>query len=368
MQVEHQFQPHRPTLILGLIGFTRDAAAEVQRVLAAREAPAVQWRTGELAEADAWWACGARVQLLGDGSVRIGPGEPGGRSVRLSLAQVERPVAFSQPVASRDFEPTYTFRTDDPASMAAMLSTMESQWLATTAARLWIAARLVEAEGALSQRIYHVVGGGRLLAVIDRTGEIGLAPGVTAEQLDRGQWLARPLAAAYIPANFQRTTISEVLWSFALRTQEDLLPPRYRSKPLYYRRPPKLDQRLLGDEHLLVMRELFLSPAHFDDLQQRTGLAAPRLARALTALYLTGSITSNRARVPRETGLPATPQAQPQSAAQSRQESVWSPSTQSTQADAHYDFTVPARLSHDRPASSEVAQALESVARAARHA
>ena len=363
MQVEHQFQPHRPTLILGLIGFTREAAAEVQRVLDAREAPAVQWRIGELADADALWVCGARVQLLGDGSLRIGPGEPGGRSVRLSLAQVQRPVAFSQPVASRDFEPTYTFRTEDPAIMGAMLSTMESQWLGATAARLWIAARLVEAEGALSQRIYHVVGGGRLLAVIDRTGEIGLMPGVKAEQLDRGQWLARPVSAAYIPANFQRTTISEVLWSFALRTQDDLLPAHYRSKPLYYRRPPKLDQRLLGDEHLLVMRELFLSPARFTELQQRTGLDAERLARALAALYLTGSITSNRARVPREAGLPASPQ--PQSQSQSRQESVWSPSAQSTQSDPQHDFTVPARLSHDR-AAVDTAQAMETAERAAR--
>lgn len=365
MQVEHQFQPHRPTLILGLIGFTRDAAAEVQSVLAAREPPAVQWRIGELAEADAWWACGARVQLLGDGSLRIGPGQPGGRSVRLSLAQVQRPVAFSHPVASRDFEPTYTFRTEDPASMAAMLSTMEAQWLAGTAARLWIAARLVEAEGALSQRIYHVVGGGRLLAVIDRSGEIGLLPGVTAEQLDRGQWLARPSSAAYIPVNFQRTTISEVLWSFALRTQDDLLPAHYRSKPLYYRRPPKLDQRLLGDEHLLVMRELFLSPGRFDELQQRTGLSAERLARALAALYLTGSITSNRARVPRESGLPASPQPPSQAQAQSRQESMWSPSAQSTQFDPQHDFTVPARLSHDR-AAVDAAQATEIAQRAAR--
>jgi hypothetical protein len=354
MQVEHQFQPHRPTLILGLIGFAREAAAAVKGVLATRDAPAVQWRIGELGEADAWWASGARVQLLGDGSLRIGPGEPGARSVRLSLAQVQRPVAFSEPVASREFEPTYTFRVDQPASMAAMLSTMESQWLAPTAARLWIAARLVEAEGALSQRIYHVVGGGRLLAVIDRTGDIGLMPGVKVEHLDRGQWLARPSSAAFIPANFQLTTISEVLWSFALRAQDDLLPAHYRSKPLYFRRPPKLDQRLLGDEHLLVMRELFLSPARFAELQQRTGLNAERLARALAALYLTGSITANRQRVPREPGLPVS------AGPQSRQESVWSPSSQSSQADPSsqvpLDFTVPARLPQDHPAGEAAAR------------
>jgi hypothetical protein len=346
MQVEHQFLPHRPTLILGLIGFTREAAAQVASVLATRQAHAVEWRIGELADADAWWASGARVQLLGDGSLRIGPGEPGARSVRLSLAEVQRPVAFSEPVTCRDFEPAYTFRTDDAASMAAMLSTMESQWLALTAARLWIAARLVEAEGALTQRIYHVVGGGRLLAVIDRTGAIGLMPGAKVEQLDRGQWLARPSSAAFIPPNFQLTTISEVLWSFALRAQDDLLPEHYRTAPLYFRRPPKLDQRLLGDEHLLVMRELFRTPARFAELQQRTALGGERLARALAALYLTGAITANPHRVRRDAGPVASP------GPQSRHESMWSPTGHSSHPDPSsqvpLDFTVPARLPQDR--------------------
>jgi hypothetical protein len=182
--------------------------------------------------------------------------------------------------------------------------------------------------------------------VIDRTGAIGLMPGAKVEQLDRGQWLARPSSAAFIPPNFQLTTISEVLWSFALRAQDDLLPEHYRTAPLYFRRPPKLDQRLLGDEHLLVMRELFRTPARFAELQQRTALGGERLARALAALYLTGAITANPHRVRRDAGPVASP------GPQSRHESMWSPTGHSSHPDPSsqvpLDFTVPARLPQDR--------------------
>ena len=345
MQDEDAFQPDRPTLILGLIGFPREAATAVENVLAARRGEPVEWRLGALAEADAWWASGARTQLLADGSLRIGAGEPGGRSVRLSLADVQRPVAFSEPLAAPDFEPAYTFRIDEAATMAAMLATMESQWLAFTAARLWLAARLVESDGALTQRVYHIQRGGLLLAVIDRTGAIGLLPGVTVEHLEGAHWLGRPSSAAFIPPSFQRTTISELLWTYALRARTDLLPQRYRSGLLYFRRPPRIDQRQLGDDHLLVMRELCVGPATFDALQRKTGMDPTQLARTLGALYLTGSITSNQHRVPRA----PVPVLSTGSGSRPRDESVWSPTGHALDGSPAAiamarDFTVPAGL------------------------
>jgi hypothetical protein len=72
-----------------------------------------------------------------------------------------------------------------------------------------------------------------------------------------------------------------------------VLPKRYRTGELYFRRPPRLPQRLLSDAHLLLMRELSTSSGNFADLQQRTGMAAANLAKTLAALYLVGSITSN---------------------------------------------------------------------------
>jgi hypothetical protein len=342
MQFEEASQRDEPTLILGLVGFSRESRMPVEDVLAQRSAHPVQWRIGELAEADAWWACGARAQLLADGSVRIAPADAGGRSIRLSLDEVPCPVAFSEPLACRDFEPAYTFRTEDPASMAAMLSTLETRWLGATAARLWLAARLVERDGALTQRVYHLVSGGRLLAVVDRTQDIGLLPGVKVQDLEVAQWLPRPSSAAFIPPSFEVTTISELLWLYARRAEADLLPARYQSSRIYFRRPPKLAQRQLGDDHLHVMRELLACPSTFVDLQQRTGLGAVQLSRTLAALYLTGSITCSRHRVPRQPTLVA-------SRGSARHESAWSHTGQgssflSSSFALRHDFTMPARL------------------------
>jgi hypothetical protein len=97
-----------------------------------------------------------------------------------------------------------------------------------------------------------------------------------------------------IPVNWPRASISQLMWEYAQRTRRDLLPPHYRTKPLYFRRPPRLAQRQLRDAHLLLMRELVAEPGMgFEALQQSTGLADAALARYLSALYVVGSITSN---------------------------------------------------------------------------
>lgn len=83
------------------------------------------------------------------------------------------------------------------------------------------------------------------------------------------------------------------MWQYAMRTRRDALPSHYRTSMLFFRRPPRLPQRVLKDSHLLLLRELAQSPGNFEELQQRTGLVEPLLARDLAALYLVGSITSN---------------------------------------------------------------------------
>jgi hypothetical protein len=226
------FQRDPPTLILGLIGFTREHEHGLQTLLESRLHSSVRWRLGEISDADAWWVNGARAQLLDDGSLRVGGGQPGARSVRLSLAEVDRPVAFSEPLANRDFEPAYSFSIDDAASMEAMLTLLQTHWLGSVAARLWLAARLIAAERALTHRIYHVVHAGRLLAIVDRTGDIGLAPGLTVEELEEARWSSRPSSAGAIPPSFHRTTVSELVRSYALRASADLLPGRYRTEPI----------------------------------------------------------------------------------------------------------------------------------------
>jgi DNA-binding transcriptional ArsR family regulator len=75
-----------------------------------------------------------------------------------------------------------------------------------------------------------------------------------------------------------------------------VLPPRYRSSPIFFRRPPRLDPALVEEEHLLAMRELAIRPATYDDLKAQLEISDATLARTLAALYYVGSITTNRAR------------------------------------------------------------------------
>ncbi|HEY0822600.1 MAG TPA: hypothetical protein VGD76_02345, partial [Ramlibacter sp.] len=276
MTEEHdaRARPERPQLILGLLGFSPEQEREVASVLRQAGDEVRTWRLGAPGEADAWWANGARAQLLADGSVRIGPGAAGRRSVRLSLEDVDRPIAFSEPLVCSEFEPTCRFRMGDAASMLETLALIERQWLATRSASLWIAARMVSGERELASRVYHIVGGGRLLAVVDRAGDVGIHPGFGARDFGRATWVARPESARFVPQAFARIPISELLWDYALRSESDLLPPRYLSHPIYFRRPPKVAQRMLRDEHLLVMGELACGPAPCRELRQRTGLPA----------------------------------------------------------------------------------------------
>lgn len=71
-----------------------------------------------------------------------------------------------------------------------------------------------------------------------------------------------------------------------------MLPPRYRSRPVYFRHAPVVPVRWLGDSQLLLLRELAVGVGDFDALQRRTGLAHRQLTRDLASLYFAGSITT----------------------------------------------------------------------------
>jgi hypothetical protein len=216
---QQQVRGKAPTLILGMIGFSREQEQAVEQLLARRADPAVHWRLSGPAEADAWWANGARTQPQADGSLRVGAGDPGGRAVRLSLLEIDRPLAFAEPLAHGGFEPALSFRFTDPASIHAVLTVMQTRWLASTVARQWLASRLVAAEQALTDRITHVESHGRLLAVIDPAGSVGLAPSLTVQELEDASWVARPAAARFLPPSFHKTSVEELVLSYTRRTR-----------------------------------------------------------------------------------------------------------------------------------------------------
>ena len=282
-----------PVLRLGLAGYTE--AQQKTAVDAAHAAATARaaWEVVPFAEADAWWLEGSRTVLMQNQHLRVQPGVPSGRSVQIALADVDRPVAFSLPITAPGFRPAVTFALEDRHAAVDVLHQF-SGWMQTMLSQFALASSISEHQPTLGSGSWEVLRGSDLLAVVDLKLGAGVMPGVTPADFERASWCIRDHGAVIIPSAYPRASVSQLMWQYAQRTQCDLLPPHYRTQPLFFRRPPRLPQRQLKDAHLLLMRELAARPGmNFDDLQQSTGLGDAQLARCLSALYVVGSITSN---------------------------------------------------------------------------
>jgi hypothetical protein len=145
-----------------------------------------------------------------------------------------------------------------------------------------------------------------LIGIVDLEGDVGLLPGVTPAQVASADWSGRPAGAHAIPSHFSRTSIAQVMWQYVTRSDEDLLPQRYRQQDVYFRGPPRVAQRLLRDTHMLLLGQLNSHPQNFSQLQASTGLSEREVAQSLAALYFAGSITTHRGKsawVPRSATL-----------------------------------------------------------------
>ncbi|GAB3648108.1 hypothetical protein [Ramlibacter alkalitolerans] len=281
-----------PALRLGLAGFSdaqQKLAAEAAKAAAT---PRATWELASFADADAWWLDGRRTLFMPNKHLRVQPAVPSGRSVQIALSDVDRPVAFSLPLAP-DFKPAVSFALEDHGASVQVLHQFAG-FMQTMLAQFCLASSIADNQPTLGAGSWEVLRGGDLVAVVDIKLGAVVDPSVAPGDFDDVTWCVRDHGAVMIPVNWPRASVSQLMWQYAQRSQRDLLPPHYRSKPLFFRRPPRLAQRQLRDAHLLLMRELVAQPGMtFDALQQATGLADVPLARYLSALYVVGSITSN---------------------------------------------------------------------------
>ena len=282
-----------PALRLGLAGYTEAQQKQAAEAAAAAGSPRARWELGAFADADAWWLEGSRTMLMPNEHLRVQPAVPTGRSVQLALADVDRPVGFSLPIAAPGFKPAVTFPLGDREAGARVLHQF-AEWMTTMLSQFALASSIADNQPSLGSGSWEVLRGSELLAVVDLKLGSGVKPGVTSKDFAEAGWCIRDRGAVSIPPHYPRASVSLLMWQYAQRTERDLLPPHYREQPLYFRRPPRLPQRQLKDAHLLVVRELAANPGmNFSGLQQATGFGAEPLTRVLSALYVVGSITSN---------------------------------------------------------------------------
>lgn len=281
-----------PVLCLGMAGYTeaqQKAAAEAAKEARTERAA---WSIGGFGDADAWWLEGRRTLLLPNQHLRVQPAMPTGRSVQIAITDVDRPVAFSLPL-SPGFKPAVTFSLEDRHACVGVLRQFE-KWMHTALAQFALASSITDNQPTLGAGSWEVIRQGDLLAVVDL--KLGAAVDAAAKPSDfaDASWVVRDHGEVMIPPAFARTSVSQLMWQYSQRTERDLLPPHYRDKPLFFRRPPRVAQRQLKDAHLLLMRELVTHPGmNYRGLQNATGLGDQALARCLSSLYVVGSITSN---------------------------------------------------------------------------
>jgi hypothetical protein len=282
-----------PALRLGLAGFAEVQQRAAADVAAAASGARARWELGSFADADAWWLEGSRTVLMPNEHLRVQPAVPSGRSVQLALSDVDRPVAFTTPVAAPGFRPAVTFNLGDKAAAGAVLQKF-GDWLSTMLSQFALASSITDSQPSIASGSWEVLRGSDLLAVVDLKLGAGVVPGATPADFEGASWCIRDHGAVVIPPTYPRASVSQLMWQYAQRSERDLLPAHYRVQPLYFRRPPRLPQRQMKDAHLLLMRELVAHPgSDFATLQQATGMGDPALARVLSALYVVGSITSN---------------------------------------------------------------------------
>ncbi|HTH80345.1 MAG TPA: hypothetical protein VL593_15340 [Ramlibacter sp.] len=281
-----------PVLRLGMAGFSPEQEQVIQAATAASRL--THWVCGPLAGADAWVVNGQCAQHLGDGRIRIASRQPGERSMQLHLSGAQRPVAFSLPLPP-NLPGAASFDLGVPESILEAIGVFEFV-LAAEVAQFLLAGQIIDQQEVLGSGTYEFRAKGHLIAVVDMKGDACVLPSVRPANFDVAVWTRANHDHLRIPRNFARASLALLMWRYVSRSPRDLLPERYRSGPIYFRRPPRIDPVLVEEEHLLVMRDLAIRPASYGELKARLGMEDAVLTRTLAALYYVGSITANRLR------------------------------------------------------------------------
>ena len=279
-----------PVMGMGFLGF--GDPQQLINLLCTRSRN-VRWVSCALADADALWIKGSSAQMIRDGLVRIPSDEPSQRATVLNLKEVDRPIAFTTPLHPKAmFQPALTFDPSNAESVAAVLNVFEQE-LRQPTIELRLAHELARRRHDIRSPVMHLILHGVLVGVVVLSGRIGLAPTLVPSDFEEIEWSGRPSSADEISPQFVKTDLASVMWRYSGRTQDDLLPKRYKQGPIYFRRMPLVPQRLVRDIHLMLMSELRTMPQTYAQLRASTGMTDVQASQSLAALYFAGSITTD---------------------------------------------------------------------------
>jgi hypothetical protein len=287
-------EAERPILWLGLAGFDLDEREQIAHA-AQQHRGQVQWRLSAFQDADGWLVKGAKVAAAEAGTIRVTPGIPTERSIKLGLQDVNRPISFASPLPGF-IEPLSSFELGDLDTLARTLDQFTT-WLRPRRVQFELGRLILSHGSALRHRVFHLLGGGRLLGVANfRTGRVALAPDVEPWQAASAEWVPRPPSAGDLPTAFVPTTVSQLSWTYVRHSEENVLPTRYLGGLIYFRGAPKVPVQWISDSQLALIRELHAQPATLMDLRVRTGMSLEQVRLDLACLFVACAITSSPAK------------------------------------------------------------------------
>ncbi len=304
---------HHPRLNLGLLGFTAEQRVQVQSYVAENIAHATAswrddgsepvakhplWQLTGFREANALLLNTAYAQVDDEQVVRFNVGGQGTEVLGVRPAELAVPYALCGDV-SPQIDALTTHRAprvvlDDPRSVVQALQHFEAT-LRPLRTVYSLGQELIGRRAELDNKhTYHLVRKGTLDVIVDvPQRRVLVRDGLRPFDLDEAAWQTRPMSANSLPTGFSVWMLEEVAWIHAMHRPTFNLPSRYRRKPVYLRRMPRVRASLIYPRHADLLEALGKEVCDYDGLVALFPEQAEHLQRDLYGLYVCRAITTN---------------------------------------------------------------------------
>ena len=280
-------------LLLGVsfLGFAPKACDQFASWMGAFGRDDCGWQVVSPQRADAWCVNADAIEDRGASGLNIRHRHADGTLEGLDLRRAPGLLAIS----SEQFHAVsgaVLFDGQRQASVIAAFRTLESRLgmlrcdYALGCSMAWHQEEV--ATNGVYQLLYH----SRLMAVVDlRRRMAGFPLTATPADLLRSEWTRRPLGAGVVPDSFVRRSTADLIWTYAVRTTLDILPTRYRRKPIYFCQMPRMAIEQLDPAHIRLMAALRSGPMLLEDLAKRLAATEQQVCRWLAALHTAGAVS-----------------------------------------------------------------------------
>lgn len=287
-----------PLLRLGLLGFDQaQTDAAIARLKLAATALS-RWEVVSFENADLWLIDSATVSVGDHGGLHINNANGTHLPLTIYPEQSSRPVAFTQPLPpSIDAVLSLDLRDNYECTQGLKSFTNALMGLCTHFA---LGEQVATRQSSLVMGVYHLHFEGRQVATVDLARWlVSLEPHVKPIELSLASWRHRPGEVSHFSVGAEVLSLERLMWVYASRTQTSSLPQAYLTQPIHLRRRSVLPQSWLHDDHMHLIGHLSQQPCTMAILARQTRLPLKRLGACLSALYYSGTITTDPSQVVR---------------------------------------------------------------------